>query len=68
MNNLSVPLDQNLQNKLEELIESGVAPNKAAVMRKALERLAEERAVQQVLEAETEPALSGDLDNLADQL
>jgi len=68
MNNLSVPLNQNLQNKLEELIESGVAPNKAAVMRKALERLAEERAVQQVLEAETEPTLSGDLDNLADQL
>ena len=65
MTTLSVPLTKELEARLEELVKSGVGPNKASVMRKALEKLAEDEAVNKVLQAEQELAegkgLEGDL-------
>lgn len=68
MSTLSVPLTSELEKRLDELVSQGVGPNKAAVMRRALERLAEEEAVNAVLRAEQEPTLHGDLDELAEKL
>ena len=63
MSTISVPLDATLLNQLDRLTkESGAS--RAAVMRKALERLAEEEAINAVLRAEKEPVLRGDLDDL----
>ena len=54
MTTISVPLSKEHQESLDHLVKSGVAPNRAAVMRKALERLAEEEAIEDVLRAERE--------------
>ena len=51
-------------NKLDNLIKSGVANNRAAVMRNALERFTEDEAVAAVLRATQEPTLRGDLKDL----
>ena len=64
MTTISVPLSKEHAEKLDNLVESGVAPNRAAVMRKALEKLAENEAVEAVLRAAREPSLKGDLDDL----
>ena len=66
MSTLSVPLTKELEAKLEELVENGVGPNKSSVMRKALEKLAEDEAVERVLRAEREPSLRGDLRELVE--
>lgn len=69
---LSVPLTPELENMIEKLLQDGVAANKADLARKAIERLAEDHAVQAVLTAEKELAdgkiLRGDLDELAKKL
>lgn len=69
MSMLSVPLTPELEEKINRLVEDGVAPNKAELARKAIEFFAEEQAIQDVLRAEKELAdgklLSGDLDELA---
>ncbi|MBI3888564.1 hypothetical protein HY311_02110 [Candidatus Nomurabacteria bacterium] len=64
MSTISVPLNSKLELSLDYLVKSGVADNRAAVMRKALERLTEDEAVAVVLRAEQEPTLRGDLRNL----
>jgi Arc/MetJ-type ribon-helix-helix transcriptional regulator len=64
MSILSVPLTPKLENMINKMVEDGVASNKAELARMAIEKLAEERAIADVLEAEREPALSGDLDEL----
>ena len=64
MSTISVPLNSKLELSLDHLVRSGVAGNRAAVMRKALERLTEEEAVQAVLRAKDEPILRGDLRDL----
>ena len=64
MSTLSVPLNKNLEEIVNSFVKSGYASNKAEVMRKALIFLAEEEAVQDVLRAEKEPTLSGDLREL----
>ena len=64
MSTLSVPLNKNLEEIVNSFVKSGYASNKAEVMRKALIFLAEEEAVQDVLRAEKEPTLSGDLKEL----
>lgn len=68
MSTISVPLPKEQEARLDALVKSGVAPTRAAVMRKALELLAEEEAVRAVLEAERELALgkgmSGDIRKL----
>jgi len=64
MSTISVPLNSKLELSLDFLVRSGVANNRAAVMRKALTRLSEEEAIQAVLRAEREPTLRGDLRDL----
>jgi Arc/MetJ-type ribon-helix-helix transcriptional regulator len=64
MSTISVPLNSKLEVALDNLIKSGVANNRAAVMRKALERFTEDEAVAAVLRASQEPTLRGDLKDL----
>lgn len=54
MSTISVPLNSKLEQSLDYLVKSGVADNRAAVMRKALARLEEEEAVFALLKAEQE--------------
>lgn len=68
MSTLSVPLSAELEEMLLDMVKNGVAANKAAVARKAIEKLAEEEAINAVLQSEKEIAegklLHGDLDEL----
>lgn len=72
MSTISVPIPQNLESFINEMITRGIAPNKAAVVRQALVRYAEDQAVEAVLRAEQEvregKILRGDLDELMKQL
>ncbi|MBL4644633.1 MAG: hypothetical protein JKX80_02080 [Candidatus Pacebacteria bacterium] len=61
MTTISVPLTKEREAQLDNLVSSGVAPNRAAVMRKALDKLAEDEAIQAVLRAEREPIIRGDI-------
>lgn len=71
MTTISVPLRKDNEEKLDELVRSGVGSSRADVMRKALERLAEDEAVETVLRAEKElsegKVLRGDLRKLLKQ-
>ena len=64
MSLLSVPLTPKLEKMINKMVEDGVAPNKAELARKAIEKLAEQQAIQDVLDAEREPNLRGDLSEL----
>lgn len=64
MSTLSVPLTPALELEINKMVSNGVASNKAAVVRRAILRLAEEEAVNAVLMAEKEPTLKGDLRTL----
>ena len=69
MSTISVPLSKEGEERLDTLIRQGVGSSRADVMRKALDRLAEEQAIAVVLEAEKElhdgkKFLSGDLRKL----
>jgi Arc/MetJ-type ribon-helix-helix transcriptional regulator len=68
MTTISVPIPQHIEAFIEKHIQEGYATNKADVVRKALTLLAEQRAINDVLEAEKEPNLKGDLKELAKQL
>lgn len=72
MSILSVPLTPELSKMIDKMVEAGVGANKADVARKAIEYLAEEKAIEGVLKAEKETAegkiLRGDLDELAKKL
>ena len=61
MSTLSVPLTPRLEIEIERMVKNGVASNKAAVVRRAIEKLAEDEAVNSVLAAQNEPTLRGDL-------
>ncbi len=69
MTTLSVPIPAELEAFIDGEIKHGRSPNKSAVVRRALHRLAEEEAVQAVLQSEREVAegkiLRGDLRVLA---
>ncbi len=65
MTTISVPLPADLLRALEGLVREGRVESKAHVMREALKMYLEEQAVQDVLRAEKEPRLSGDLETLA---
>jgi putative addiction module CopG family antidote len=65
MSTLSVPLSPKLEEFVNSMVESGRGANKADVVRKAIEFLAEEEAVREILEARREPILKGDLRDLA---
>lgn len=54
MSVLSVKLSPKLEHMMQNMISDGIASNKAALVRKAIERLAEAEAVNVVLRAEKE--------------
>ena len=64
MSTISVPLSKEGEERLDTLIRQGVGSSRADVMRKALDRLAEEEAIAAVLNAMKEPSLSGDIRKL----
>ena len=64
MSTISVPLSKEGEERLDTLIRQGVGSSRADVMRKALDRLAEEQAIAAVLNAMKEPSLSGDIRKL----
>ncbi len=68
MTTISVPLPANLEKQLNNLVKSGYGSNKADVVRRAIARLAEEEAIQEVLKAQQEismgKGLKGDLREL----
>lgn len=68
MTTISVPLNDDQFRRLMDLVAKGVGANKADVLRKALDKLAEDEAVEAVLRASREPRLSGDLDELVKKL
>jgi Arc/MetJ-type ribon-helix-helix transcriptional regulator len=72
MSTLSVPLPAYLENFVETMVRRGLAPNKAEVVRRALDNYAEDQAVAAVLKAEQEikegKALRGDIRKLMKQL
>ena len=72
MTTLSVPLPSNLEEFINTQVKIGFASNKAEVVRKALVLLAEEEAINAVLQSEKElregKILRGDLKELAKKL
>jgi len=68
MTTISVPLTDEQYRRLMELIDKGIGANKADVLRKALDKLAEDQAVEAVLRASKEPSLEGDLDELVKKI
>lgn len=72
MSTLSVPLTPALELEINKLVKSGFASNKAAVVRRAIEKLAEDEAVNAVLLAEREVAegkiLRGDIRKILKEL
>ncbi|MBU4536568.1 hypothetical protein KJ603_00835 [Patescibacteria group bacterium] len=72
MSTLSVPLTPKLENMINSFVKEGYASNKAEVVRKALTFLGEEKAIQDILEAEQEvkdgKIFKGDLDELAEKI
>ncbi|OGG47359.1 hypothetical protein A2671_02280 [Candidatus Kaiserbacteria bacterium RIFCSPHIGHO2_01_FULL_49_13] len=72
MATISVPLNSKQTETLEYLVKQRVGANRADVMRKALEKLSEEEAVQMVLRAQKEmgegKVLYGDLRELAKKI
>ena len=65
MTTISVPFSEELLKKLQALIDLGVADNKAALIRKAVDKYVEEQVIESILKAQKEPRLKGDLDELA---
>lgn len=68
MSVLSVPLPHDMMKSLEQLVQRGVAQNKAEAARKAIQLYLEDQAVEAVLKASKEPSLKGNLDKLAKKL
>jgi len=68
MTTISVPITQNLENFINEMVASGEAETKAEVVRRALRKYAEDEAIASVLKARQEikegKVLSGDLKEL----
>lgn len=54
MSTLSVPLTPQLEEFINRQVKEGKAPNKAAVVRRAVIKLSEDEAVNEVLRAEQE--------------
>ncbi|HCC06130.1 TPA: hypothetical protein DEP94_02100 [Candidatus Nomurabacteria bacterium] len=69
MSTISVPLSPRLEEQLNDLVKSGYGSNKADVVRRALTRVSEDQAVEDVLRASKEITLglglSGNLRELA---
>jgi Arc/MetJ-type ribon-helix-helix transcriptional regulator len=68
MSTLSIPVTAEQEAFINAYIKAGNADNKAQVVRRALNRFAEDEAVNAVLQAEKEPTLYGDLRELAKKI
>ena len=72
MTTLSVPIPNNLETFIDEMVRGGMAPNKAEVVRRALTKYAEDQAVEAVLRSEQEAregkVLRGDLNELLNKM
>ena len=68
MTTVTVPLTDDLLQAIQQLIDRGIASNKADAIRKALKQYIEDQEVNDILMASKEPRLRGDIDGLADQL
>ncbi len=72
MSTLSVPLTPNLEAFILSMVQSGRAANKADVVRKALVKMAEDEAVNAVLQSEQDARdgkiFYGDLRELVKQV
>ncbi len=72
MSTLSVPLTKNLETFVDDMVNRGIAANKAEVVRQALTRYAEDQAVELVLQSMRElnegKALEGNLDDLLERM
>lgn len=68
MTTLSIPVDDDMARQIKALVMQGAAKNITDVGRTAIKKYLEDLAVQQVLKAQQEPSLSGDLDDLASKL
>lgn len=72
MSTLSVPLTTHHEDFIRSMVKQGYAPTKAEVVRRALDRLAEDEAVAVVLRSEQElkegKVFYGDLRKLAKML
>jgi len=68
MSTLSVPLSSEQEAFIEMLVKQKKAANKADAVRQAIELMAEEEAINAVLQAEKEPTLRGDLRELAKKI
>jgi Arc/MetJ-type ribon-helix-helix transcriptional regulator len=68
MTTLSVPVPPKTEEFVKSMVKKGYGANKADVVRKALDFLAEEEAVRAVLEAQREPTIKGGLNELMEKL
>ena len=65
---LSIPVSDEIKKKMELIVLSGDASNLSDVARKALTKYLNDIAVENVLKAQKEPSLIGDLDDLAKKI
>ena len=68
MSTVSVPLPDFMLQGIEDLVKKGIIPNKSEGIRQAVKLYLEEQSVKAVLQAQKEPSLQGDLDDLADKI
>ncbi len=64
MATISVPLSPQQQESLDSLVANGAGASRADVVRKALQKYAEDAAIEAILKAQKEPTLYGNLDEL----
>ncbi len=64
MSTISVPLTPELEEFINRQVKSGKSANKAHVVRYALQRFSEEEAVAEILRAQKEPTVRGNLRDL----
>jgi Arc/MetJ-type ribon-helix-helix transcriptional regulator len=68
MPTLSIPVTQKMSEGINDLVEQGIASNKAELVRKAIDKYLEDQAVEEIMRALKEPRLEGDLDELAKKI
>ncbi|MDP3962574.1 MAG: hypothetical protein Q8Q03_01790 [bacterium] len=68
MPTISVPIPPSMAEFIENQIKMGKASNKAEVIRKAIAMFRENEAIEEVLRAQKEPSLKGDLRELAKKI
>ena len=64
MTTLSVPVSGETEEFIKRMVKEGKGSNKADVVRRALREYRENEALKTILQAESEPTLSGDLREL----